>query len=316
MTTKRTRTLCLCLLLLLLGPARADDATIDASGIFAAAADVACMDFQVTGVCIWMTCVTAACEFDYSLQVRHNIAEAVVTAYPIIGQSPWIDTAHYSTPTAFAEEGGASTEGGETTREQALRFKNSDIIGSPGVLLYEALAEDADSPYCDPGIWTYLPYFISTDDPNWRDPTVETGWTLLNAFNRVSKGATVFAGLFPRIGFVDQGHDYKASLVAAMRAADIVRQPWQPHVYWPMTVAVTKQGYWPPTQDSIFLWQQLVPTLRTCAILPDIDDTAYLSDPYAERLNATRGNAWQLWRSYSCCQQEGAILIFHTEVYP
>jgi len=302
---------CICLLLLP-SAAHADNATIDSSGILEAATDVGCMNFEVTGICIWMTCVLTACEFDFSLKVRHRISEAVVTAYPVIGKSPWTDTAHYSTPTSFAQEGGSSTEGGEATREQALRFKNSDIIGSPGVYLYHALADIDDSLFCDPGTWGYLPYFISTDDPNWRDPTAETGWTTYHAFDNVGKGSSVFAGLFPRIGFVDQGHDYKASLVAAKRAVDIVRQTWQPHVYWPMTVSTTSQGYWPPNEDTQFSWQQLVPTVRSCTILPDIDDTTHVSDPYSSRLNHTMGNAWQLWRPYSCCQQEGAVLIFHT----
>jgi integrating conjugative element protein (TIGR03756 family) len=300
------------MVLALSGPVRADDVTIDSLGIVGASIDVGCMDFEVVGICIWMTCVLTACEFDFSVKTRHKIPEAVVAAYPIIGMSPWTDTASYAGPTSFAEEGGSSTEGGATHREQALRFKNADVIGSPGVYIYHALADDVDSLFCKPVTWGYLPYFLSTEDYNWRDPTVETGWSLYNALARVGKGPATFAGLFPRIGFVNQGHDYKASLVAAKRAVDIVRQPWQPHVYWPMTASATRQGYWPPTPDTEFLWQQLVPEVRDCAFLPDINDASSLGDPYAARLNPTMGNAWHVWRSYACCQPEGAVLIFHT----
>ena len=299
-------------LLLQSGFLDADNATIDSTAIIEASTDIACMDFKVTGFCIWMTCVAAVCEFDFSIKVKHRISEAVVTAYPIIGKSPWVDTASYSTPTRFAQEGGSSTEGGDVVREQALRFKNSDIIGSPGVYIYHALAGDDGSLFCPPATWGYLPYFISTNDPAWREPVAETGWTALHALENVETGSTLFGGLFPRIGFVHQGHDYKASLVAAKRAVDIVRQPWQPHVYWPMTATTMDQGYWPPSQDTPFLWQQLVPTVRDCTLLPDIDDTLYISDPYSERINQARGNAWQLWRPYSCCSQEGAVLVFHT----
>lgn len=293
------------------GPVRADNATIDSLSIVAESTNVGCMDFEVVGICIWMTCVLYECEFDYSVKTRHNIPEVVVTAYPIIGKSPWPDTEGYAKPTEFAQEGGSSTEGGATTREEALRFKNSDVIGSPGVYLYYELADDTDY-YCDPSTLGYLPYFISTNDYNWRDPLVETGWTAYNAFAKVGKGLATFAGLFPRIGFVNQGHDYKASLVAAKRSADIVRQNYQPHVYWPITSIATEQGQWPPTKDTPYHWQQLVPEVRECVFLPDINDTTSLGDPYAERLNVARGNAWQLWRSYSCCAMEGAVLIFHT----
>lgn len=302
----------LAIVLALSGPVQADDVTIDSLGIVGASTDVGCMDFEVVGICIWMTCVLTACEFDYSVKTKHNIPEAVVTAYPIIGQSPWPDTASYAGPTSFAEEGGSSTEGGATHREQALRFKNSDVIGSPGVYIYHELAEDEDSLFCEPATWGYLPYFLSTEDYNWRDPLVETGWSLYRAFDKVSKGAAAFAGLFPRIGFVNQGHDYKASLVAAKRSLDIVSRNWQPHVYWPMTSTPLEQGYWPPGEDTPFLLQQLVPEVLECAFLPDIDDTMSVSDPYSDRLNQTMGNAWHAWRSYSCCQPEGAVLIFHT----
>lgn len=57
------------------------------------------------------------------------------------------------------------------------------------------------------------------------------------------------------------------------------------------------------------MWQQLVPGVMSCRALPDIDDTAALLDPYRARVNAVNGNAWQLWRTYTCCEQEGAVLV-------
>lgn len=292
---------------------KADDETVNTGGILSAALDMACRDMEVSGICIWMTCVLTACEFDYSVKTKHNIPEVIVTAYPLVGQSPWTDTASYAGPTSFAEEGGSSTEGGTTNREQQLRFKNSDVIGSPGAYIYLALAEETDY-FCEPEVYGYQPYFLSTNDYNWRDPTAETGWTISNATAAIKKEGATFGGLFPRHGFVNQSHDYKASLVAAKRAADIVRQDYQPHVYWPITASETsfEQGHWPPGENTKFLWQQLVPEVEDCTRLPDIDDSTSVGDPYASRLNVQKGNAWQLWRSYSCCTEEGAILVFHT----
>jgi hypothetical protein len=51
--------------------------------------------------------------------------------------------------------------------------------------------------------------------------------------------------------------------------------------------------------------------VMSCRALPDIDDTLNINDPYRSRVNAVNGNAWQLWRTYTCCEQEGAVLIFH-----
>lgn len=290
---------------------KADTSTVSSSGIASAGLDLACMDYQVVGGCLWMTCTITGCEFDFSIRVSHRIPEAVVNAYPILNKSPWPESQGAVSPTAFAQEGGASDEGGARIREQALKFKNTEVFGSPATWAYHAAASTAGFPICTPLTWPMAPYFISTLDPNWRDPTVETSWTLANLLSGVSAGASRFAGLYPRIGFVKQGHDYKASLVGAKRAAHIVRQHWQPHVYSPLDAGyVPRQGQWPPTQNTDFLWQQLVPSVMSCRNLPDIDDTLSVIDPYRTRVNAVNGNAWQLWRTYSCCEQEGAVLVW------
>jgi integrating conjugative element protein (TIGR03756 family) len=293
--------------------AQADTVTISSAEIMSEAIDLACLDYQVVGGCVWMTCTMAGCEFDYSIKVSHRIPEAVVNAYPILGQSPWPESQGAVSPTAFAEDGGASEEGGTTGREQALKFKNTEVFGSPGTLGYHLAAGGGGGlPFCIPLTWPMVPYFISTLDPNWRDPVVETPWTLANLLSGVSAGSSRFAGLFPRIGFVKQGHDYKASLVGAKRAAHIVRQALQPHVYTPLDSWYTPvQGQWPPAQSTDYLWQQLVPSVMSCRVLPDINDTASIIDPYRARVNAVNGNAWQLWRPYTCCEQAGAVLIFH-----
>jgi len=294
------------------GPmARADTATISSAEIMTEAIDLACLDYQVVGGCVWMTCTITGCEFDFSIKVSHRIPEAVVNSYPILGQSPWPESQAAVSPTAFAAEGGASEEGGKTNREQALKFKNTEVFGSPGTLGYHlAAAAGGTIPFCKPLTWPMVPYFISTLDPNWRDPVIETPWTLANLLTGVSAGTSRFAGLFPRIGFVKQGHDYKASLVGAKRAAHFVRQDYQPHVYTPLdTWYSSEQGQWPPSQSADYLWQQLVPQIMSCRVLPDINDTVSITDPYRTRVNAVNGNAWQLWRPYTCCEREGAVLI-------
>jgi integrating conjugative element protein (TIGR03756 family) len=260
-----------------------------------------------------MTCTPLGCEFDFSVRAEHYIPEVVVTAYPFLGNTSWPESNGFVRPTDFAEDGGASDEGGATGREQALKFKNSDVIGSPGVADYWLLAAASTEalPFCTPLTYPMTPYFVSSFDPAWRDPTVEAGLSLLHVFERVGRGAATFASLYPRHGFVTQGHDYKSALTAAIRAMDIVSQDYQPHVYVPLDAYGTPgQGQWPPQGVAEARYQQLTPTLEACAVLPDIDDTLYPHDPYAGRLNQTRGNAWQVWRPYRCCEPAGAVLIF------
>lgn len=292
---------------------QANNRVTTSAGLINASYDLTCVSYRPTGICIWMTCTVTppSCTFDYSVKVRHNVPEVVATAYPSLGYSPWIETSAYAPRTAWAHEGGSASDGVHQ-REDALRFKHVDVIGSPGAYLYLLASQNGAVPICAPATRGYQPYFLSTLDYHWRDPLIETPWTLLNLFNGVNKGLSWFEGVFPRIGFVDQTHDYKASLVAAKRAVDIVRQRNQPHVYYPMTGAGNGQGWWPPGEHSPFLWQQMVPKQKPCAVLPDIDDALRVTDPYSDRLNEARGNAWQLWRGYACCKRAGDLLVFHT----
>lgn len=147
-------------------------------------------------------------------------------------------------------------------------------------------------------------------DPQWRDPLLETVKTTENALEVIGKGTAIFAPLYPRLGFVQQSHDYKASLVAAIRAVDIVRDDGSPHIHLALS-GNGKEGQWPPGPNTRFQWQQLVPSVKSCTHLPDVDDSADLDDPYGNRVNAANGNAWQLWRPYECCQKRGDDLIEH-----
>jgi len=290
--------------------------TISTAGIIAESANFACTEWSVVGACFWMTCTPFGCDFDFSVKVKHYIPDAVVSTYKNTGENPWSDVAFLSPPTGFARDGGSNSEGSTSRSEQALRFKNADAIGSPGTILFDALANSG--LFCESGATFAQPYFMSSLDPNWRDPTIETPLTLLNAFRSVGKGASTWAGLYPRIGFVNQGHDYKAGVVTAQRAADIVTRTNQPHVYWPM-VWSSSRGYWPPGEvveanSSTHKWQQLVPKGNSgaCIVFPDIDDVFSITDPFNSRVNEKSGYAWNLWRPYRCCEREGSVLLFHT----
>jgi integrating conjugative element protein (TIGR03756 family) len=289
----------------------AEGDTITSAEILAQSTDLGCMAWSPVGICIWMTCVELICEFDFSIKVRHNIPDIAVSAYKNTGQNPWVDVAGFSPPNSLAQDGGSNTEGANTHNEQALRFKNTDAIGSPGNLTFAALAE-ATALACAPGATPYWPYFLSVLDYNWRDPIVETPLTLFNALKTIHKGTTNFGPLYPRIGFVNQGHDYKSAVVNARRTADIITRTGQPHVYWP-AVWGSRAGYWPPGTENNPLWQQLNPKGSSgCTTLPDIDDTFSLIDPYRARVNQSTGYAWHLWRTYRCCERVGDVLIFHS----
>lgn len=294
---------------------RGDD-TIGSSDIISAGVNTACIDFEAVGACVWMLCTPYGCEFETSVKYAHNIPELVATSYPVTGESPWEDVESYASPSSSAQGGGSNTEGSSVNTEQALRFRNVDVIGSPSNLSFEAMS--SSETFCEPAATAYFPYFLSTLDYTWRNALVESLLVPANLDKKIGNGRSDFSPLYPRIGFVKQGHDYKAGLVAAKRAIDFVTRRWQPHIYYP-AVWTTEEGsaQWPPTEpaDEDTLWQQLAPSGDTdCKALPDIDDVASANDPYSERLNEVAGYAWHIWRRYRCCYPpaEGWVLVGHT----
>lgn len=285
--------------------------------ILAESANFTCLAYEVIGVCVWLRCGISGCRIRASVKVKHYTPDAVVTAYQNTGESPWLETAVYAPANPLAQDGGSNKEGSTVNNATAVLFKNVDVIGSPGSLWIQALA--GTGLFCNPTTTPYQPYMLSTLDPNWRSPLIETPWTLSNILRYVRKGAASWAGVYPRIGFVHQTHDYKAGAVAVQRAADITTRTNQPHIYWPM-VASGSRGQWPPREviegdEDTHKWQQLIPVSQAsaCRVFPDISDQGFGAlDPFSARVSQITGYAFNLWRPYRCCKREGSVLLFHT----
>lgn len=295
----------------------AGDVTITGEEIASASVDLQCLAYTPVGVCVWVTCTPFGCEVDWSVKVRHFTPDAVVTAYPTTGASPWVDTRAYASPNGRAGGGGHNTEADRVSRSSSLRFHNADVIGSPGSLWVDALAQ---SDYaCAPGTTPYRPYFLSVLDPTWRSPLLETPWTLryVNRGLRSDNARHGWGALYPRGGFLHQGHDVKAAAVIAQRAADLVTRERQPHIAWPMLVD-DEPGYWPPgavdERDAMtHQWQPLLPEPQSCVrFTDDALNGDGVDDPLASWLNEAAGYAFNLWRPYRCCERKGAVLVFHS----
>ena len=303
--------------------------TISTAAIIEESLELSCVDLQVVGVCIWLTCTNFGCDIDFSVQVHHYLPDLTVSTYADTGENPWTDVAELSQPISELQDGGNNTEGSTVINETALRFKEADVFGNPAI---EGLSQALSSTdyFCESEATMMFPYFLSVYDPFWREPILETPFTLLNFFRVVGYGkaplqTSTWGPVYPRIGLVQNGHDYKAGAVAAQRAVNIVTQEHQLHVYSTVLEDTkVQQGYWPPGEaiegDEYYgKWQQLLPsdnTAPTCHVFADQDDqlSGFL-DPFMDRTNESTGYVWNLWRPYSCCSQEGAVLIAYNPEY-
>jgi hypothetical protein len=137
----------------------------------------------------------------------------------------------------------------------------------------------------------------------------------LPGLREVGSGAMqTWGSVFPRQGSIVQQHPVKGSAVLAQRAADIVGQPAQPHIYTPLDLQ--PDGYvWFGFQgirenDSNHTrWQRLYPNpSRTCVVFGSNDVITPAS--YGDGANVDdRGAVWNLWRRQECCQRAGSAFL-------
>ena len=282
--------------------------TVTSADILAASADAGCLDYRVSGGCLWLRCsLLGGCETVTSIKYGHYIPDLVVTAYPASGRSPWVEMRSLS----GSAEGGTYARGAVARASTGLRFKLAEAIGSPGIAWIEAL--NLGTTVCESAATPLVPYYVSGLDPMWRAPDLQAPLTLrhiLRAVREPGPLGSLWGALYPRAGFVQQGHDYKAGAVAAQRVADIVTRPNQLHVYRRPDGGVGA-GQWPPGEvvegdADTHKWQPLAPRAGACSVFAEsASPLAGAVDPLGGNVSASGGYAWNLWRPYQCCERRG-----------
>ena len=304
---KRLRKLGALLCLLPAGAAGAAE-TVTSADILAASADTGCLDYRITGGCLWLRCtVLDGCSTRTSVKYGHYVPDLVVTAYPAAGRSPWVEMRALS----GNSQGGTYAKGTAQRAATGLRFKLAEAVGSPGIAWIEAL--DLGTTVCEPAATPFVPYYVSALDPMWRSAGLQAPLTLRHVLRAVREPGplgSLWGAVYPRTGFVQQGHDYKAGAVAAQRVADIVTRENQLHVYR-RPDGGGGAGEWPPGavvegDPSTHKWQMLAPRRGSCSVFAaSAAPPAGAVDPLGGNVSASGGYAWNLWRPYQCCARRG-----------
>ena len=241
------------ILLLGVGSAQAFDApstTLSTPEIMASLTpDPSCLNYCVTGVCVWLKCSLTGCRIRTSPRVSHYNPDLVVSVYDQPGNNPWAEAewliSHWEKQMANVlvglfhgtdAGGGHRTEGGNTSTDQSLRFKEATAIGHPLSSLSQAGGQTG--LFCPSEATAFVPYFSSSfDSLTWRLGLPE----MLYLHNLLPGRRVVGAGIWqqwgsvwPRTGFINQKDDAKAAAVVAQRVGNIVTQSHQPHVYVPL----------------------------------------------------------------------------------
>ncbi|WP_299143948.1 TraU family protein, partial [uncultured Vibrio sp.] len=182
--------------------------------VIASAACPDCLDYEVIGACVWMTCTPAGCSTATSIKVKHRLPDFVVMSYPETGKAPWQETAWMAPDLPDSENGGhsarRSVQGLDNT---ALRFYNSDVIGHPGGQTVFSLLASLGYSLASQAT-PLMPHYLSSLDPlGWRynlpDSLSAPTW------NPLTDALGNFGDVYPRGGFVLQRHPFKAAALSA-----------------------------------------------------------------------------------------------------
>ncbi len=134
--------------------------------------DSTCLNYCITGVCVWLRCSIYECDIETSIRVSHYNPDLIVSVYDepviILGRkhNPFMgsleEQATDSVVGLFHDAlvgGGHRVEGGNHNTDHSLRFKEATAIGHPFSSLTDFVA---DSGYYCPSEAESMEPFLST----------------------------------------------------------------------------------------------------------------------------------------------------------
>ena len=289
--------------------------------------DRSCLNYCITGVCVWLRCSITGCKIRTSLRVSHYNPDLVVSVYDQAGDNPWQEaqTLFGGFETQLTDNlvglfhdadagGGQRTEGGNTTTDQSLRFKEVTAVGHPLSSLTNSIGSSGF--YCPSEAQSFVPYFSSSfDSLTWRlgFPELLYLHNLLPGRRVVGEGIhQQWGAVWPRTGFINQKDDAKAAAVVAQRAGNIVTQTGQPHVYLPLSGNGFSRSWLPgelvENDPDTGVWQMLAPKQDTqCYVFGEND--VFSQSWSTGRQSEDNRYAFSLWRPYECCKDKGTYLF-------
>lgn len=289
--------------------------------------DRSCLNYCITGVCVWLKCTLTGCKIKTSPKVSHYNPDLVVSVYDQPGNNPWREAERLfgqmerrltGTLVGLFHQapagGGHRTENGNAAIDQSLRYKEATAIGHPLSLLSDVAGQTG--LFCPSEANALVPYFSSSlDSLTWRLGLPER----LYLFNLLPGRRVVGSGFFqqwgpvwPRTGFINQKDDAKAAAVIAQRVGNIVTQTRQPHVYLPLQGNGFRRSWLPgelrENDPGTGVWQMLAPKLdRQCYAFGEND---LLGPAWSRgRQSEDKRYAYSLWRPYECCKDKGSYLF-------
>ena len=337
----------LLVLLLTIVPSQTFGQTINTAEILSRSVSVDCLNWRISGICIWLKCTLFGCFVVTSPKIAHRTPDFVVSAYPLTGKPPWTEIRSiYSAlnKSVNSQLSGGSIAGVTTdfANQESLQFNEVDIVGNPIVKLNQYskfLCRSEAEP-----LKSY--YHSVLDALAWRSglPDASRSEALTPGKREVGIWPNfTWGSIFPRSGFIHQQHAGKAAAVASQRAIDILLNDGKGRIHQNIfesgekrvvrgySKAKTKKscqisgGRWeilPKSDDrgkcKSQTWLQWVSSSNEKSdqwqmLLPNPSrkcDVFGRTEGWPYRNLAENGSyIWNFWRNYKCCLKAGHILL-------
>lgn len=276
-----------------------------------------CLDYQIQGVCYWLTDTGETITTPY---ISHYLPDLVVSVFnpptDKKGGNPWIEmdgTIDQVGKVAQQEiistlshvKAGGGQHGFENPLQQNVFFKEVDIVGNPALLLLPT------TPALLPSTAHPLnPYFQSMlDSVLWRGfpphATPEQAYALtanITHFIGSRNGAINWGGTYPFEGKVVTSNDAKAAAVIAQRASILLtaKNSWT-HIHQSLSTNCGQECQAAVIQenDEQTRFQLVHPRQQSsCQVFGKTMDYGTDFEPIAQG-----AYVWVLWRYYQGCIQ-------------
>lgn len=294
-----------------------------------------CMDWELRGVCIWMSCATFVCTFDVSTKVANFAPELTIQTYNFGNDEPWGETKYINEGAQAAPDSefvkalmeiaadynfdaidlhGGYTSPGHKGNHANLHHRTADAYGNPALVAYMALSESLWGLVCDPKATPLFPYYIGNLDViswRWAIPELIYPQSFLVGIYDLGELDNNYGPIYPRSSMTIHQDSFKSAVLGVFRAAHFITRTGQPHVYFPLD-APDGKGRWPPAglsqnDANSGQFQMLYPDVETdCRSFP------YGATPGLSKRDTTTQYVWNFWRKHKCCQRRGDQLIFHS----
>lgn len=285
--------------------------------------------YKVIGSCFWYRCNIDSCETYPTLELDEYLPDLVVTVFNQQGDNPWMEASSLIDKSSHAA---ANTlvksvihfplsNGSMTTSKSARHYKNLitksvDVIGAPNPL--------AHFPFVSLSIDTVALYPYYQSDLDVISQRTGAGEAIrfesLDLFHHfIGESFKNHWGYeFPRSMTVNTSHPYKAAVIIAQRAADLVTNKNSLHLITGTDNRCGKNcavaNVIEETKDNHEIWQEVYPHDRH--IRPGEADTEENRRRWAKDEKDGHGNyVFVVWRHYRGCVQ-GKHYINATRTIP